>query len=489
MFAENFWDAFEVAYTKVAEGKTFSSNAAGFLHKLMAIEREYGKKLLSLCRSMNDKDFGTLDQCWNTVKNELETVGKKHLDHSEQLNIQVVEPINAWLKEKLRPRREARDRGRRLVKELQSAESKLSAAKSTYEKDKKRQDDTQDEYDKAPPNSPQIEKLAKKLNTDTKKAQASDKKYMDAVNFLASVQSKYYDDEMPRVLTTLEEMELSRIECMKGCMIHYSQLFSEFSPLLASCATNITNSSNSVDAKADIEAFTNERASRKPKPERAEYEPYNSAAGKCMKKSTGGGGAASAAAATSPAAGGFQPGRGPVVAAGTPPGGATPFAAAVGAVPTSEPTRSSPTAASPAAAPAATQSVMCRVRALYDYQASEPTELSFNAGDIINVLQKDPSGWWQGELNGRVGAFPSVDWVEEIGDGQKSGSVGAASGTGTLGRCKALYLYEAEDSNEITINAGDILTVDADEDGWFVGQNTTSGGYGRFPSNFVEMLS
>ena len=26
---------------------------------------------------------------------------------------------------------------------------------------------------------------------------------------------------------------------------------------------------------------------------------------------------------------------------------------------------------------------------------------------------------------------------------------------------KALYLYEAEDSNEITINAGDILTVDA----------------------------
>ena len=238
---------------------------------------------------LTDMDASTLDQCWNTVKNELETVGKKHLDHSEQLNIQVVEPINAWLKEKLRPRREvcststnpclcaqARDRGRRLVKELQSAESKLSAAKSTYEKDKKRQDDTQDEYDKAPPNSPQIEKLAKKLNTDTKKAQASDKKYMDvsgsldpmahlsisagpfvksapcanvsqAVNFLASVQSKYYDDEMPRVLTTLEEMELSRIECMKGCMIHYSQLFSEFSPLLASCATKYSPNNTTQD--------------------------------------------------------------------------------------------------------------------------------------------------------------------------------------------------------------------------------------------------
>lgn len=29
------------------------------------------------------------------------------------------------------------------------------------------------------------------------------------------------------------------------------------------------------------------------------------------------------------------------------------------------------------------------------------------------VLQKDDSGWWQGELNGRVGMFPS-NFVEPI---------------------------------------------------------------------------
>ena len=39
------------------------------------------------------------------------------------------------------------------------------------------------------------------------------------------------------------------------------------------------------------------------------------------------------------------------------------------------------------------------------------------AGDIITILDKDASGWWKGELNGNVGFFPSVEWVEEISAG------------------------------------------------------------------------
>lgn len=35
-------------------------------------------------------------------------------------------------------------------------------------------------------------------------------------------------------------------------------------------------------------------------------------------------------------------------------------------------------------------------RALYDFQAQLDTELSFCQGDIIEVLTKDTSGWWDG---------------------------------------------------------------------------------------------
>jgi len=47
-------------------------------------------------------------------------------------------------------------------------------------------------------------------------------------------------------------------------------------------------------------------------------------------------------------------------------------------------------------------------KALYDYDAENPDDLSFKEGDIIMVLdQSDPSGWWEGEIGGKTGFFPS----------------------------------------------------------------------------------
>src|SRR3989338_175936 len=54
------------------------------------------------------------------------------------------------------------------------------------------------------------------------------------------------------------------------------------------------------------------------------------------------------------------------------------------------------------------------VKTLYDYVGNSETELSFGADNVIEVLQdSDPSGWWQGSLNGAVGWFPS-NFVEVI---------------------------------------------------------------------------
>ncbi|KAK3595319.1 hypothetical protein CHS0354_004471 [Potamilus streckersoni] len=54
------------------------------------------------------------------------------------------------------------------------------------------------------------------------------------------------------------------------------------------------------------------------------------------------------------------------------------------------------------------------VRALYDYQAGDDTEISFEPDDIItNVEQIDP-GWWTGQgPDGKVGMFPA-NYVEAI---------------------------------------------------------------------------
>lgn len=47
------------------------------------------------------------------------------------------------------------------------------------------------------------------------------------------------------------------------------------------------------------------------------------------------------------------------------------------------------------------------VRALYDYVADDRTSLSFQQGDIIQVITQLESGWWDGVIHGVRGWFPS----------------------------------------------------------------------------------
>lgn len=47
------------------------------------------------------------------------------------------------------------------------------------------------------------------------------------------------------------------------------------------------------------------------------------------------------------------------------------------------------------------------VCAVHDYTSEEESSLSFKKGDIIEVVSKLDSGWWDGSLNGEHGWFPS----------------------------------------------------------------------------------
>lgn len=59
------------------------------------------------------------------------------------------------------------------------------------------------------------------------------------------------------------------------------------------------------------------------------------------------------------------------------------------------------------------------VQALYDFTDPAPTTLDFKAGDIIEIIAKQPSGWWDGMIYGTPngawlrGWFPS-NYVGQI---------------------------------------------------------------------------
>ncbi|XP_058460190.1 drebrin-like protein [Malaya genurostris] len=55
---------------------------------------------------------------------------------------------------------------------------------------------------------------------------------------------------------------------------------------------------------------------------------------------------------------------------------------------------------------------MIRARALYDYQAADDSEISFDPGDIITHIDQIDEGWWQGlSPSGTYGLFPA-NYVE-----------------------------------------------------------------------------
>lgn len=61
-------------------------------------------------------------------------------------------------------------------------------------------------------------------------------------------------------------------------------------------------------------------------------------------------------------------------------------------------------------------------RALYDYEATCPEELTFEEGQVIQIIRKTAhdvdDGWWQGEIDGKVGLFPSLVVEECRMDGE-----------------------------------------------------------------------
>lgn len=54
-----------------------------------------------------------------------------------------------------------------------------------------------------------------------------------------------------------------------------------------------------------------------------------------------------------------------------------------------------------------------QVRAIYAYNAMDTDELSFEAGDVMELIKEDAGGWWSCKLNGKEGFCPN-NYLEKI---------------------------------------------------------------------------
>ena len=81
-----------------------------------------------------------------------------------------------------------------------------------------------------------------------------------------------------------------------------------------------------------------------------------------------------------------------------------------------QPSTTSQPISSPGPVPTGTTAAtVSRVRALFDFQPTEPGELQFRKGDVIAVLESVYKDWWKGSLRGQTGIFP-LNYVEKLQD-------------------------------------------------------------------------
>jgi len=129
-------------------------------------------------------------------------------------------------------------------------------------------------------------------------------------------------------------------------------------------------------------------------------------------------------------------------------------------------------------------------RALYDHKAEAAGELDFKKGDLIEVIEKTPSGWWKGRLNGKIGVFPG-NYTCQVR--QNSASVTPVHAKRpfrtahkhTQSFALALFEHRAEEPGELTFAEGETIIVKSKhESGWWTGLNE-SGEKGIFPANYI----
>jgi len=331
------------------------------------------------------------------------------------------------------------------------------------------------------------------LKKDKEKANLADEEYRKTVITLAKHQDKYYQEDMPALLKEFENFERARILYTKKSMNSFVTLQSKLAPEWQQASDRFRKKVDAIDAKIDLDTYVNSnRPEQSQPPARAQYMSWDGT----LIEDLG------------PRRDGAKTNSTPVN--NQPVKQQQPTATPTFSTPRSEPEKTVQnnnvkqqevkSFVQPAVVSQPVQTGGKMLVALFSYDATEDTEITFQEGDTIQLIEENESGWWKGKLisTGAVGLFPS-NFVEEKGKAQPVQAQAvqqqavvqqqpqASGGEKINGDFIALYDYDAEDEFEISIKENDLLFVETETDGWYYGyRKVEPSKKGNFPSNFVE---
>ncbi|XP_023719829.1 SH3 domain-containing protein 19 isoform X3 [Cryptotermes secundus] len=121
--------------------------------------------------------------------------------------------------------------------------------------------------------------------------------------------------------------------------------------------------------------------------------------------------------------------------------------------------------------------------ALYDYPATHPDDLSFEANDTIFILRQINSDWLYGQVGQNQGMFPTsfIKVIVPLNDTRGSANQQSQQ------TVRALYSFAAETWEDLELQEGaSVYVISRINDDWLYGES--NGKYGQFPASFVDHI-
>ncbi|XP_051751417.1 neutrophil cytosol factor 1 [Ctenopharyngodon idella] len=119
-------------------------------------------------------------------------------------------------------------------------------------------------------------------------------------------------------------------------------------------------------------------------------------------------------------------------------------------------------------------------RVIADYSKSSKYELTLKMGDMVDIVEKSPNGWWFCQCDSRRGWVPA-SYLEPL-DGADESEEPEPNYAGEL--YKTIRGYKAAEEDELTLEAGEMIEVIHKLlDGWWVVRKGEDTGY--YPSMFL----
>lgn len=127
-------------------------------------------------------------------------------------------------------------------------------------------------------------------------------------------------------------------------------------------------------------------------------------------------------------------------------------------------------------------------KAIYAYDATGDDEISVTQGEELEVVEADDgSGWTMVLTSGGARGLVPTSYIEVFTEKKKGPSVAPRRGAKRVRYVEAMYDYNAEEPNELTIRVGDKISVIKDDaDGWTEGE--INGQKGLFPTAYAKAV-